>query len=341
MKKKLRLLITIMVMGAMVLGLAACGKEDKKTGKGSEDGVEKLRVAVMTGDVTAWTAAVGKEKGIYEKHGIDLDVTEYAMGINTLDAVTLGQADIGFVADFACANRLGNTDENTDIRVFSRLAQVKDYRLYAYGDSVKTLSDLKGKKIGLIKGTIYEYLNSVALQSAGLTTDDVDIQAYESNQEGLALMESGKLDAMWSGGMASPKLEAMDGVEELCTQTDLDAVSGWVYVANQKFLDENKELVKKYLEATQEVYDVMNEDLEGAGEIIEKELSMPKEDFLALIANYELGIDFEQSAIDSLDKVNKWALENGYYDKEYDVRDYLNADAVGELYPDLTADELK
>ncbi len=350
-KKILKNLGLLALSAVMVLGLAACGsnasteKDDKGAASAGNENTEAyepatIRLAVMSGDVTAWTAAVGEELGIYEKYGLDLEVTEFAMGINTLDAVTTDQADIGFVADFACVNRLGNTDDGATLRVFSRLAQVVDYRIYAV-DDITSLADLKGKSIGVIKGTIYEYLCSVALQSVGLSEDDVDIKAYESNQEGLALIQSGKLDAMWSGGMANSKLDATEGVSLLATQEDLDSVSSWVYMANESYLSENQEVVERYLEATQEVYDAINADLESAAKIVEERTTLPQDDFLALISNYEIGIDFDDSAVASLDKVNEWARVNGYYEKEYDIRDYIDASAVTAVYPDLVADELK
>lgn len=364
MKNTLKKWLAIVLVGVMAFALTACGGESAQSAEankdaaaettettetgseeaGSEDTgskeLETIRLAVMTGDVTAWTAAVGEEKGIYEKYGIKLEVTEFPMGINTLDAVSTEQADIGFVADFAGINRLGNTSGEPNFKIFARLAEVVDYRIYAK-DDIKSIEDLKGKNVGVILGTIYEYLNSVALQSVGLTPDDVQIQSYSANTDGLAGMASGDLDAMWSGGMASAKLDKMEGVSLLKTQEELGAVSSWIYMGNTKFLEEKNDLVKRYLEATQEVYDVMEKDLNGAAEIVEAKTTMPKDDFLELIANYKLGIDFGDSALETLDKVNEWARTNNFFTKEYDPRTYIDAKAVTELYPDRVSDQLK
>ena len=86
--------------------LASCGSSSsgKTAKKVTKDGKELsvLRVANMTGQPDQYADYIGMEQGIFEKYGISLETSEYAAGINTVDAIATGTADTGLLADFCC-----------------------------------------------------------------------------------------------------------------------------------------------------------------------------------------------------------------------------------------------
>mgnify|MGYP000793795933 FL=1 len=106
--------ISFLVILGLTAGLAGCGtqssqaagdtkKEDTQTaGDAKTQEVQTVRLGVMTGNSDHWVAEVGTEQGIFEKYGIELKVTEFAAGINTIDAIVTDQVDIGNLADYAC-----------------------------------------------------------------------------------------------------------------------------------------------------------------------------------------------------------------------------------------------
>jgi NitT/TauT family transport system substrate-binding protein len=122
----------------MTAGVAACGtnvsgqsqaepaeqkaatssKEDtKKEEKGEEvltadnfniDDVKpfSIRVGVNSSDDNQYLKILDDHTGFLKDRGIDLVTTEFAAGINTIDAITTGQLDIGNFADYAGINRI-------------------------------------------------------------------------------------------------------------------------------------------------------------------------------------------------------------------------------------------
>lgn len=76
--------------------LASCGSSSsgKAAKKVTKDGKELsvLRVANMTGQPDQYADYIGMEQGIFEKYGISLETSEYAAGINTVDAIVTGSA---------------------------------------------------------------------------------------------------------------------------------------------------------------------------------------------------------------------------------------------------------
>lgn len=86
---------------------------------GNNKSLTTVRQALMTNGFDYYVALVGLKEGIYKKYGIDLQTTEYGRGINTMDAVANGTADIGNLATYAVINRIGNTLKDTNLVIIS------------------------------------------------------------------------------------------------------------------------------------------------------------------------------------------------------------------------------
>lgn len=342
---KLLTVITVLALAALVsLSLTGCGsgagssaansstseKKDDNAGSGE---LTKVRYGIMTGGPTQWINVVGNKEGIWEKHGLEIEAAEFASGIESVDALTTGSLDIAFIADFALVNRLGATAENTDIRAFEEISTSKTYQLYANPEKVKKIEDLKGKNIIATKGTFIEYLNGVTLQKAGLTDKDVTYQTIEGPTDVLALVDRGDADAYWASGTTAQKLiEA--GWESVATQSDIDVTTYSFHVSTEKYLSENKETVKKFIEAVEEIYAYLEEHTDEAAETVSTETGMDQDMFKASLGGMENKQQFTKGAYDTIQEINQWAREYGFYETEYDFKDFINADVLEELYPD-------
>ena len=155
--------------------LASCGSSSsgKTAKKVTKDGKELsvLRVANMTGQPDQYADYTGMEQGIFEKYGISLETSEYAAGINTVDAIATGTADTGLLADFAAVNRIGNTLDNTNLVIFSDLSSSVSYNggLFVapkYKDDLDALDESEGWITSI--GTVSEYFNWQAQTYLGL-----------------------------------------------------------------------------------------------------------------------------------------------------------------------------
>ena len=87
----------IKTVTAAALGLSlltACsGNSGSSAASSGENGLRTLRVANMTGQPDQYADFIGQQQGIFEKHGINLQTTEFVAGINTVDSIVTGTAD--------------------------------------------------------------------------------------------------------------------------------------------------------------------------------------------------------------------------------------------------------
>lgn len=300
-----------------------------------EDELDTIRMGVMTGTIPAYVEAFEEEYGFFADQGIQLEISEFAAGINTVDSVTVEELDIGYVAYFAIINRLGAAEESS-LRLFTTagVAVSSTTALYVNTERIETLSDLEGGNMITNVGTVYDYWNARILEEAGVDADTVTMLPIDGNIEGVAAMQSGQADSMWASGETALNLMDIDGVEAIATVQDIDAYTVSMLVANDVFLQENEDLTQRFVQAFADYYAHVSGDPEGAAERIANNYSVPEDQILLTINQQLLEPGFLEENVEALEDIYAWALENDLVSYEYDIRDYLDTTALEALYPE-------
>lgn len=339
MKKKF---ISLFIIAGLVAGVVGCGnssnsqstdtkKENNQTAK--EGSTETLRLGVWTGGVDQYIAIVGEEQGIFQKHGIKLETTEFAAGINTIDAIVTGQEDVGMIADFAGVNRIGNTSEDSNIRIIGRYTTAKSWSLYVNPDEVKKLSDLAGKGLATNPGTILDYYSALTYEKAGIKKEDQKLVNVDSGQAALGVLNNGEAVAYWTTGTTAKKLEEM-GMKELLTMDDLGISVDAYYVSSQEYIKDHEKTLENFLEAVKETEAWIVENKEKTAEIVTEKSSIPKEQVLQNLEASELLLDFQQDSVEHLNEIKEWALGAGLFEQDYEIKDFVNTTALEKVFPE-------
>ena len=291
-----------------------------------------LRLGVMTGNIDHLIELVGQEQGIFAKNGIDLQVTEYAAGINSVDALTMDQLDVAIAADFAILNRIGNT-EGSDLKIIANYGNVAGGQLYANPETVKDANDLKGKKLINLPGVIYEYWNVLTAEKAGLKEGEYELVNVDSQPSAVAVASQGDGDAFWGSGEVAAQLEA-NGWKPIMTLDDIGAITTLFFIAREGWAKENAETLKKFYAGFEETVDYIKNNIDDAAKTVTAKAGLDAEKFKQTIAAYDLGIQFKKKTLDYLDGVNKWLKDSQYYKNPFETQGILLLDAAKEAYPD-------
>lgn len=107
-----------------------------------------------------------------------------------------GQVDMAYLGDLASIVGKAN---GLDTRIVAAAARgVSHYLAVPPGSSVKTLADLKGKTVGLFRGTAAQLSFIQALKTAGMTEKDVRVVNLDFVAASAALAAR-QIDATWGG----------------------------------------------------------------------------------------------------------------------------------------------
>jgi sulfonate transport system substrate-binding protein len=198
-----------------------------------------LRIAFQKGSIGL---ALLKQRGTLERRLPQYAITwiEFPAGPQLLEALALGSADIGAVGDTppifaqAAGKDLVYVGVEPPRPDSSALLVLKD-------SPVRSLADLKGRKIAFQKGSSAHYLTVRALEKAGLTYKDID-PVYLPPADARAAFERGSVDAwaIWDPYYAAAELLAP--TRTLATGRDLTSNNSF-YLAARGFAERNGELI--------------------------------------------------------------------------------------------------
>ena len=303
----------------------------------SDGDLVTVRDAVMTGQLDQYATEVGLWQGLFEKYGIDLKTTEFVAGINTIDSVVSGTADIGMMADYAVVNRLGNTLDATDLKIFSQISGggvAQSGGLYVdpkYADDLESLDGSEGFMYQ--EGTVSYYYASKCIEYLGLDESKQNLINTDSSQTRLALIQKGGASAVYANGSEANYIEDAGWVLAATSQ-EIGIQTGTYFLATDKYISENKEVLAKFLQAIDESTQYISDHLDESAEYLEGKLGVKAEDFKANWENYSFEPGFSEEATQHLEDIEKWGYEHGSFPKDYNIRDFITTEAVDIAYPD-------
>ena len=257
MKKLIAMLLALV----MVLGLAACGTTAPKEttaapatqapAAGTEVAETEaaaepvtLNVAYMANWGALWAVATADAKGYFAEEGITLNLTVFEDGPTEIAAMESGNMDVAYIGPGA--HKLCSTG-NAEVFLLQHLG---DGDCIIGLNGVTKLEDLAGKKIGYAAGTSSETILTTALDSVGLTMDDVQALSMDATALTTAAL-SGSVDAVaaWSPYSLTILAES-DNAVDICSNVDFPSlVSPGSWVVNPAWADENADVLVRFIRA--------------------------------------------------------------------------------------------
>ncbi|TVT52500.1 MAG: sulfonate ABC transporter substrate-binding protein [Azoarcus sp. PHD] len=235
--------------------------------------------------------AVIKARGVFEKtleaSGVSVRWLEFPAGPQMLEALNVGSIDLGLVgetppvfAQAAGANLLYVGNEPPAVRAEALLVP-KD-------SPIKTVAELKGKRIVLNKGSNVHYLLVRLLEKAGLKYSDVNV-AFLPPADARAAFERGAADAWVIWDPYATAAETQSGARRLADATGV-ADNHIFYVAARPFAEKHPEVLKLALQEINVSSKWIEQNLDEAAKVIAPQIGLPHDVAKRAFSNYSFGV---------------------------------------------------
>ncbi|BAZ52394.1 aliphatic sulfonate ABC transporter periplasmic ligand-binding protein [Nostoc sp. NIES-4103] len=216
------------------------------TAENSNSGI-KTKVVHMgyqsAGDIVRLKSVIEKR---LQPLGVSVEWAQFAAGPQLMEAMNVGRVDIGSVGEtppiFAQA-----AGTSLVYIASNKPSSGKGSGIVVQNNSsIRTLADLKGKKIVFQKGSASHYLLIKALEEAGLKYSDIQAISMPPTEARGAFIQ-GKIDAWvtWDPNLALAQKIAK---ARLLRDASGIATQGGFYMASRQFATENPKLVRLILE---------------------------------------------------------------------------------------------
>ncbi len=157
------------------------------------EGLQKLRVAYAAITAAFSIPWIAKEAGLYQRHGLDVELIYIASGPRAIQTLVAGGIDIvAFGGAAAIDARLAGADV-----VYVAIPVKRLIFFTVVAPQIKVVEDLRGKVVGATRiGTLTDYFTRVYLRQSGLVPDrDVTIRGTGGLPETLAALKAGQIQA--------------------------------------------------------------------------------------------------------------------------------------------------
>lgn len=214
------------------------------------------------------------------------DWKEFKHGPALLEAINAKEVDIGYVGEtppvFAQAGGTQFVYVATDPP-----APKAEAIVVAKDSPIKTLQDLKGKKVALNRGSNVHYLLLKALESVKLTLQDVEV-VYLAPGDARPAFDTGKVDAwvIWDPFLAAVEL---DGARTLASGEGL-VDNHLFYVVRREFAEKYPALVKEVIEEYRALSDWESAHPEEAANLLAASSGIKYEALLVAEKRHTYGI---------------------------------------------------
>lgn len=276
------------------------------TWSGASFAAEKV-VLAYTQTLYSAHVVIAREKGLFAKHGVELDPKTFTAGRLTLDAVLAKGADIATTAETPMTAAVMT---NQPIAILARLAKAMPTTLVHADSQIKSVTDLRGKKLGITAGTGSEVYTFTLLAKAGLKPSDVQYVNLRPEDMPGALMNR-SVDAIntWQPNISNAQKLLGAKAQVLSTQGAYNET--WNLVATQDYLKTKSGAAIALLKALLEAEAFIQSNRPEAMDILSRVVGVDRAIVEASWPNFEFRIAIDPAIVEILEAHSKWRLASG------------------------------
>lgn len=256
------------------LGLTGCGSS-KKTEKKETAKAEEIKIGTM--DLVNGDLVARAEKYYEEELGVKVQIVNFDSGKDVNTALAAGSIDVSELGSNPTALGISNNLKYDVIYIGDIIGSAES--LAVKNDSnIKSLKDLKGKKVATPFASTAHYSLLNALKQEGIKESDVKLLDMEPDDINAA-WKRGDIDAAY---VWYPVLNNLLKDGKIITGSDKLGEKGIItadlVVARQDFAKANKELTTKYIKALNRANELDQKDKDKVINDISDVLKISKDD---------------------------------------------------------------
>lgn len=240
MRKLLVSLTAFVSSAALAATLAGCGGSAEGGGDGD---LVQVKIGYPSETASYGDLYVCQDEGIFEKHGLDVQLTLLKTSSQLVAALSSGAVQIAGGDGKAIA---AGALQDADLKIIE--LKIAKYFVEMFGESdIKSIEDLRGKTVGVTApGSVTDSATRIMLADQGLEKD-VEISNLTSLSALLSAGKSGEIDALVTAPPQGVSTEEQ-GWHKITDMTEYQTAAS-VYTVTGEFAKNNADTVSKFVRA--------------------------------------------------------------------------------------------
>lgn len=312
----------VMLLLSVIFMIGCTLPEEKYTGP-----VEKITFGVEK-SIFSSVVWVAENKGYFEEQGLDINIKEFDSGRNAFKTMlSEGNIDMATVAQTPVV--IHSFERNDYAIIAGMVTSDGDTKLLARKDKgISRPTDLKGKKVGTVKGSTGHFFLDLFLTEKGMKSSDVEIVDFKATDL-VPAIKNGTVDAIsvWEPHISDA--QKVLGEKALLLETGVIFREDFYFVVNTNFIENHPGALQRFLKAIDKATVFMKQNKEESIRIVSQRIQSDRETVRTGWDIYTFEVFLDQAILLSLEDRAKWAIKNNLTDA-VEVPNYLDY-----IYPDI------
>ena len=288
------------------------------------------KMTIATGVDPVFSAYyVAQEEGLFKKHGLDVRINTGPSGSAMVSFLVNGQIESAFGSEIA-----GVSNHNLDPNIVVVAQATRLVRWIAVvGRNIDTLDQLKGKKVGIARGSGGEVFWLAMLDKLKLNAADYTVVNVEA-PEMVAALERGNIDAyaVWEPWVTRG-LAAVKNTKVLKDQEGILEQGVYIYM-NLGWIKKNPAQAEGFMRALVEATDIINKDRKRAAKDVSaflKNLDPPLVEQLMTKLTFDM--ELGDTTINMFRLAESQLKQQGKLTKPLDLGAFVYPDLLRKVQP--------
>jgi len=302
---------------------------------------QKIKIGYWTSGFSLGFGAVMEQMKFVEKEGLEVEWVKFAEVNGPTRAIVSNAIDVAFAAP--STNSMGIAGDGVPVKIVLATQIAEAQIVVLEGSPIKTMAELKGKKIGMSPpgSATHALSNAILNQNFGIKPKEYSVAP--GNEARLAQfltqrdVDAAVIRSVTIAQMEETKLRRLASVVDewkKLTKSKASPILAVTIVYND-YLTKNPEAVARFIAAMRKVVEYGSKNKQRVAEILQKAANMNGKDAMAYANQWDGGYmaSFEPQDIASLKRMHEIVKSAGAITKDppesaFDSRPYIRSKQI-------------
>jgi NitT/TauT family transport system substrate-binding protein len=274
---------------------------------------------------------VGKEAGIFAKHGLDVTVRTGPSGSSLVPLLINGETQAAIGAEGAGISNYNAS--NGKVVFVGETAYLRRFYSLLGRPEISSLEDLKGKRVGVSTGTGGELFWTALLDNRGHVADGF-LRVQVDAPEMIAAFERGDIDAfaVWEPWVTRSQTSLGSKVRVIQDGDGIFGTRAMTYM-NRDWIEKNPDAAKRFMRALVETMDYIRTNQGETISIVSNSLKMDAKLVKELISKLDWRMNIDQDTINSFAIAERQLSQSKRLTKPLDWAGFIYPELLREVLP--------
>jgi ABC-type nitrate/sulfonate/bicarbonate transport system substrate-binding protein len=264
-------------------------------------------------------AFVAEERHFFTDNGLNVTMKYYDVGLNAVNAMQKGEVDLALCAEYIL---VGKALGDQRIQTIGSVAKTEFASVVGRKDrGIDNISDLHGKRIGVVRGTVMEFYLGRFLELHGLRISDETLVNITLAQSADVII-NGDVDAVISFPPYVETAQQQLGDNAVVWAAQSGQMLYGLITCRTEWVTQHPELVKRFLNAVSQTEDYMVQHTNEAKTIVQKTMNFTDDYMTVVWSRNDFSLSLDQSLVVVMESETRWMINNNLTNQSV-VPDFL------------------